>query len=115
MERGHMTNSTTAWGKVLPKHALHFRFEGRNYRTDELLGHEMEQYQALLGSHHVHCVKSHGSERVKTSNTTDDGETQVYVILTNTTSQEHQGDEEQHKDKDEEERKERKTSKSLRE
>ena len=55
------------------------------------------------GTHHVHCVKSHGSDRVQVSDTTDGGEARVCVIRTTTTTQEDQGEQEEQEDEDEEE------------
>ena len=50
-----------------------------------------------------HCVKSHGSDRVQVSDTTDGDEARVCVIGTTTTTQEDQGEQEEQEDKDREE------------
>ena len=50
------------------------------------------------GTHQVHCVKSHGSDSVQVSDTTDDGDTRVCVIrttITETSEQEEQQEEEE--------------------
>ena len=52
-------------------------------------------------------MKSHGSDRVQVSDTTDGGKARVCVIHTTTTIQEDQGEQEEQEDKDQEEEGER--------
>lgn len=58
------------------------------------------------GTHQVHCVKSHGSDSVQVSDTTDGGEARVCVIRTTTTTQHEQSEEDKQEDEGEEEEEE---------
>ena len=101
-----MTNASeySTLGKRLCPN-IHIKFVSKEEITELsiFLDTKWSNTKPVPGTHHVHYVKSHGSDRVQVSDTTDGGEARVCLIRTTTTTQEDQGEQEEQEDEDEEE------------
>ena len=93
-----MTNASeysTLGKRVCPN--IHIKFVSKEEIAEltSFLDTKWSNTKPVPGTHHVHCVKSHGSDTVQVSDTTDGGEARVCVIHTTTTTQEDQGEQEE--------------------
>lgn len=88
---------------ALPKHKHWVHSKEDIAELTSFLDTKWSNLKPVPGTHQVHCVKSHGSDSVQVSDTTDGGEARVCVICTTTTTQEEQGEQDKQEDEDEEE------------
>ena len=101
-ERAHVTNASeySTLGKQLCPN-VNIEFVSKE-TIARFLDTKWSNTKPVPGTHQVHCVKSHGSDSVQVSDTTDDGDTRVCVIRTNVTETSEQ-EEQQEEEEDEHE------------
>ena len=107
-ERAHVTNASeySTLGKQLcPNINIEFVSKEDIAELTSFLDTKWSNTKPVPRTHQVHCVKSHGSDSVQVSDTTDGGEARVCVIRTTTTTQIEQSEQEK-EDKVEDEDKE---------
>jgi len=99
-----MPVSTPLWWKQLcPNINIEFVSKEDIAELTSFLDTKWRNTKPVPGTHQVHCVKSHGSDSVQVSDTTDGGEARACVIRTTTTTQEEQSEQDEQEDEDEEE------------
>ena len=71
-ERAHVMNYLTLGKQVCPNIHTEFIPKDDIAQQTTFLDAKWENTRAVPRTHHVHCVKSHGSDKVKVSDTSDD-------------------------------------------
>jgi hypothetical protein len=86
-ERAHMTNASeyfTLRKRLCPNINIEFVSKEDIAALTSFLDTKWSNTKPVPGTHKVHCVKSHGSDSVEVSDTTDGGEAGVCVIRSTT-------------------------------
>ena len=82
-ERAHVTNASeysTLGTKVCPNILVKFIPKEEIAQQTMFLDSKWENVRAIPQTHHIHCVKAHGSNLVQVSDTTDDTEVRICQI-----------------------------------
>jgi hypothetical protein len=107
-EREHVTNASdseyfTLGKRLCPNINIEFVSKEDIAELTSFLDTKWSNTKPVPGTHKVHRVKSHGSDSVQVSDTTDGGEARVCVIRTITTTKKEQSEQDEQEDEDEEE------------
>ena len=82
-ERAHVTNASeysTLGTKVCPNILVKFIPKEEIAQQTMFLDSKWENVRAIPQTHHIHCVKAHGSNLVQVPDTTDDTEVRICQI-----------------------------------